>query len=154
MNDNRRSLESALSIKPEAMAFIRGSKGEAPAAAPSEVPPEKVAKQRIEKTERRGRPAAKPIEPTPDEDLPNDVLDDDPFSDPEPTRRRRPSADRPPVADPRLLASLNTRISQETARNLKRAYFERKMNFQEPSTLQEIVELALREWLKRNGAWK
>ncbi len=49
-----------------------------------------------------------------------------------------------------LLVPIATRLRPATAAALKRAGLEQKLNGQEPSSLQEIIELAIQRWLRDN----
>ena len=49
------------------------------------------------------------------------------------------------------LVPLTTRIGQQTADALRRAYLQQKLNRRLPDTQQEIVEAALRQWLSEHG---
>lgn len=46
---------------------------------------------------------------------------------------------------------LTTRCSPELASKLKRASLERQLNGQEPCQMQDIIEVALEDWLENNG---
>jgi hypothetical protein len=52
---------------------------------------------------------------------------------------------------PPLLVSLTTRLSPPTAEALRRASLELRLQRRKPHTQQEIVEAAVRHWLKTNG---
>ncbi len=54
-------------------------------------------------------------------------------------------------AFPNLLVPLTTRLKPATAAALKRACLEQKLSGQHPSSVQEIAELAITEWLNSNG---
>lgn len=49
------------------------------------------------------------------------------------------------------LVPITTRLQARTAEALRRAYLEQKLNRREPATQQEIIELALQEWLRTNA---
>ena len=49
------------------------------------------------------------------------------------------------------LVPLTTRIREQTAEALRRAYLEHKLSGQLPDTQQEIVEASLRKWLGEHG---
>lgn len=49
------------------------------------------------------------------------------------------------------LVPLTTRIGQQTAESLRRAYLQQKLAGRLPDTQQEIVEAALRQWLGDHG---
>ena len=50
-----------------------------------------------------------------------------------------------------ILVSLTTRLSPATAESLRRAALELRLRRRKPHTQQEIVEAAVRTWLKTNG---
>ena len=50
-----------------------------------------------------------------------------------------------------LLVPLTTRLQPSTAAALKRAGLEQKLRGQNPATVQEIVEIAVSEWLEQNS---
>lgn len=52
---------------------------------------------------------------------------------------------------PPVLVPLTTRLHPEVADALRRANLERRLKRQEPQTVQEIVEVALRTWLVEAG---
>ena len=49
------------------------------------------------------------------------------------------------------LVPLTTRIGPQTAESLRRAYLQQKLSGRLPDTQQEIVEAALRQWLRDHG---
>jgi|GEM_PF-3960839 len=51
-------------------------------------------------------------------------------------------------------ASINTRIDPTIGKALTHASFERRMKLLEPASKRAILEVALREWLRRNGYLK
>lgn len=50
------------------------------------------------------------------------------------------------------LVPLTTRLTVQTAEALRRAYLQQKLAGRVPDTQQEIVEAALREWLRHHGS--
>ncbi|MFO0941545.1 MAG: hypothetical protein U0930_12350 [Pirellulales bacterium] len=50
-----------------------------------------------------------------------------------------------------LLVPLTTRLQPKTATALKRAGLEQKLRGRKPSTVQEIAEIAIQDWLKESG---
>jgi hypothetical protein len=52
---------------------------------------------------------------------------------------------------PPLLVSLTTRLSPATAEALRRAALEQRLHRRRPHTVQEIIDAAVRHWLKTNG---
>lgn len=92
----------------------------------------------------------------------NDAFDESRQSASEPPARE--PEQRMPRADNRLesrtksaptyapsLVSVTTRLQQDTAAALRRAYLEQKLNRQFPDTQQEIIEEALQHWLYEKG---
>ena len=49
------------------------------------------------------------------------------------------------------LVAITTRLQARTADALRRAYLEQKLNRCEPATQQEIIELAVQQWLRKNS---
>jgi len=60
------------------------------------------------------------------------------------------TADARPLIGQHLVA-LTTRLHARTAEALRRAYLEQKLRQVSPSTQQELVQLAVDQWLERNG---
>jgi hypothetical protein len=56
----------------------------------------------------------------------------------------------PPPAAGEYLVAVTTRLQAGTADALRRAHLEQKLNRREPATQQEIIELAVQEWLRAN----
>jgi hypothetical protein len=61
-----------------------------------------------------------------------------------------PSTTTTPANDDYLIA-ITTRLQARTADALRRAYLEQKLNRREPATQQEIIELAVQQWLRKNS---
>ena len=59
-----------------------------------------------------------------------------------------------PTSEPlgrQTLVPLTTRISEQTADALRRAYLQQKLNRRLPDTQQEIIEAAICQWLGDHG---
>lgn len=136
MASSRRSLGAALEMTPEKVAFIQSNAQPAVTAAPPSndasemVPPGKV----------------EPVQPSTSA-----------FDSPErpvlrtPRSRERMSerhiSDEVLLGTANLLVPLTTRLQPRTAAALKRAGLEQKLRGQKPSSVQEIVEIAIQRWL-------
>lgn len=59
--------------------------------------------------------------------------------------------DSPPEIIGETLVPLTTRLSRATANALKRAHLQRKLQGQPLNTQQEIVEVAVTDWLRSHG---
>jgi hypothetical protein len=137
----RRSMGDALALDPDKLAFIHADK----TGAESGRMPEKV--QVADRTPAKTRPASEETAPShvrirrrgrkPKVAQPEPPLD---------TIGGAYSGDLPP-----LLVSLTTRLSPATAEALRRAALEQRLHRRRPHTQQEIVEAAVRHWLKTNG---
>ena len=57
-------------------------------------------------------------------------------------------------AAPLAFVGLNTRVSPATKRALKKAAMERELDLVEPFSLQDIVDEAVGEWLRKEGYLK
>jgi hypothetical protein len=141
----RRGMGQALALTPEKMAFIQGgAETVEPPAAPLH---QADAKNAIGRQARQPRIA------------PQSVASDETSASPPRPRRSRASADlRTNVADlgesdgfyGPLLVPLTTRLQPKTADALRRACLEQKLARRTPNTQQEIVELAVAQWLKEH----
>jgi hypothetical protein len=118
-----------------------------------EITPETLAF--IQGTMHQSEPAQTVLEPTPgteaDEPKKRDSLERRQHS--RTVRRQKERIEAVPQRpDPSilqgLLVPLTTRLQPETADALRRAYLEQKLARKNPATQQEIVEAALRDWLK------
>jgi hypothetical protein len=67
-----------------------------------------------------------------------------------PRRSSRPQAISQPLAH-KVTMSVTTRLEQRTADALRRAHLEQKLKAMQPSTQQEIIEIAVQGWLRDNG---
>lgn len=141
MASGRRSLNAALAMTPDAMAFIKGA--ETPVA---EVTPE----PKIDPT-----PVVQATQPQ--------IVAPEPTASPQlQTARTKPNRRAKRLADSdfedssmmgmaNLLVPLTTRLQPKTAMALKRAGLEQKLRGRKPSTVQEIVEEAVQQWLEDTG---
>ena len=146
----RRTIADAMQVTPEAMAFIQGNPTKKidikpkPTGVPDDLgnlaavqdeTPDDLEQQPVEKIQSRGQGT----------------------SDRRRTYRSNPQ--KQPIQNNNdlgfglnnLLVPLTTRLQPATAAALKRAGLEQKLRGQQPSTVQEIVEIAIRGWLKQNG---
>ena len=140
---NRKSMNDALTLSPDKLAFIHGGKaanesGNEPVLAKVvEVPatsgeaghpePESPPVPAV----RRGR---KPRTASQEVELSRDFSDQPSFEGYQP-----------------IWVPLTTRLSPATAEGLRRAALELRLQRRKPHTQQEIVEAAIRHWLKTNG---
>lgn len=144
---NRRSLGDALALTPDKLAFIQGAP-----AKPALVVAEPVIENPVK------------VEPVIAVEVPDVEEGREEPRGPRPTSRnqnRRSSArktdNRPSESDMQmlgmanLLVPLTTRLQPSTAAALKRAGLEQKLRGQNPATVQEIVEIAVSEWLEQNS---
>jgi len=139
---NRRSLQAAVNLSPEKLAFIQGT------------PKETAHKSTVEK---------QPLETT---DTPTKPIQDSApateasrHSSPRRSRARRHprhdfSADEREDLFPgitNLLVPLTTRLQPTTFAALRRAGLEQKLRGRQPATVQEIAEDAIQTWLREFG---
>lgn len=123
----RRSLGEAI-ITPEKLAFIHGAEAKAP------LPAESV--KTIE-TSVGGRDDQKPAD-----------------KKAKTQRRASPRQDHAPEPTDvlnQMLVSVTNRFQHRTAQALKRAHLERKLKNIQPNTQQEIIEIAVQDWLRDHG---
>jgi hypothetical protein len=139
---NRRSMSDAMALNSDKLAFIHSSgkanaeAGRAPSTAQAvpAMPAETVRPEPASPgvpTVRRGRKPKAPtqtLEPSP---AFNETISYEGY--------------------PPILVSLTTRLSPPTAEALRRAALELRIQRRRPHTQQEIVEAAVRQWLKTNG---
>lgn len=118
----RRSLGDALSLTPEKVHFIKSDKNDA------------FDESRQSASE---PPAAQPAR-APEQRMPRA------------DNRLESRTKSAPTYAPSLV-SVTTRLQQDTAAALRRAYLEQKLNRQFPDTQQEIIEEALQHWLYEKG---
>lgn len=129
----RRPLASAMELSSEKLAFIQPTPNSKPAPAP--VAPEV-------------RPLEEEVRPT-EEAGPTSLVKAAERS--RPSRRRAERAEQVSGLVGGLLAPITTRLQPNTADALRRATLEQRLKRLRPATQQEIVELAVRDWLERNG---
>lgn len=139
----RRGMGQALALTPEKMVFIQGGTGEA------ERP--RVSTDGADPAASNGHPAEQV------KSSPQPVASEDPDSSTTRPRRSRASAAvRTGSATPveqegfygTLLVPLTTRLQPTTADALRRACLEQKLARRTPHSQQEIVELAVTQWLR------
>jgi len=137
----RRTINDALTLPPEKVAFIHGDQNAAQAlpAAPAKVPAAATAADET--------PAAR----------------SDPPSEPKRSKRvgrsRRRQPQPAPTSSPtglvaQLRVPLTTRLHPDTAEALRRACLEQKLSGKLPNTQQDIVEQATQAWLREYGFLK
>lgn len=130
----RRSMNEALNMSPEKLAFIKQDpRAEAPIGKVSNTV------DVVDMTTRKESPVSAAPEPEPEES-------EQPIPAPRPDRD---SMKRQAAAS--ALIPLTTRLQQATATALRRAYLERKLEGYANATQQEIVEEALQMWLSSQG---
>ncbi len=136
----RRQLGAALDISPEQRAFISGVP----------IPAKSVEATPIVLSETH---AVQELEPTPALGAEAAVSSVEPQQVKRRARHQRRNVEESSFSAPmaNLLAPLTTRLSPSTAAALKRAGLEQKLYDKKPSTVQEIVECAVREWLTQEG---
>jgi len=130
MAEKPRSLAAALSFSPEAAEFIQG------ASRKTSAPPRPVSKssQAVRLPKRREESSTGQVKET------------------KPKRRTRPQ---PPVSEKKETATtrakiaITTRFSQETAEALRRESLQRKLRNETLHTQQDIIELAVSTWLRK-----
>ena len=154
----RRTLDTAMDMSDEKMAFIKGG---LPSIPRSEGKPMHVESQ-IESTASQetkvdSKYSASISKSHNGEEEPNEEISA--ASTVPISRRSRVRSSRRELANPdecmpgmaNLLIPLTTRLTPPTATALKRAGLEQKLYGRKPSTLQEIVEVAIKLWLDSEG---
>jgi hypothetical protein len=137
-----RSLSNAL-LSPEKMAFIKGQESDRADTTGDLKPPIQSNAVVVPVVELTAETSQKQpnIEPEPR-----------PIVRPSlPTRHDAISHATTPSANDDYLVAITTRLQARTADALRRAYLEQKLNRLEPATQQEIIELAVQQWLKSNS---
>ena len=137
-----RSLSNAL-LSPETMAFIKGQEANQADTVADMQPPiqsdavvvpvvELVAESSptLPETQPVTKPSVKRSQPIQDDSTPRRTMT--------------------PANDDYLVA-ITTRLQARTADALRRAYLEQKLSRCEPATQQEIIELAVQQWLRKNS---
>lgn len=137
MASARRSLGAALQMTPEKLAFIKSTPEPAPTTETTvEVAPPVVQQERpatVEVQTPMAEEHEKPVTRSP---------------------RRRERTEDEEISDEALLGTANllvpltTRLQPRTAAALKRAGLEQKLRGRKPSSVQEIVEIAIQSWLR------
>ncbi|HMP79796.1 MAG TPA: hypothetical protein PKD54_10120 [Pirellulaceae bacterium] len=145
----RRSIADAMQVTPEALAFIQGTANKT-----VEVKTKSATKPKTDVQESVESPVN-------DEPMELDSMSDSSPQAPVTERRRtyRSNSGKPKTPSgvelgfgmANLLVPLTTRLQPATAAALKRAGLEQKLRGHEPSTVQEIAEIAIQGWLKDNG---
>lgn len=136
-----RSLSNAL-LSPERMAFIKGQEADHQVhrqEQDSVVHTEPTVMPVVELTSNAPKTQNTRVEKRPAETL-------------EATARRdvaQPNSTSTPNAE--YLVAVTTRLQARTAEALRRAHLEQKLNRRDPATQQEIIELAVQEWLRTNS---
>ncbi len=137
-----RSLSNAL-LSPEKMAFIKGQESNQADTTVDIQPPIQLNAVVVPVVELTAETSRKQpdIEPasTPSVRL-SQLIQQDPVS----------RATTPPANDDYLVA-MTTRLRARTADALRRAHLEQKLNRLEPATQQDIIELAVQQWLRKNS---
>ena len=132
----RRSLGAALQMTPEKLAFIKSTPEPAPTMEPTiSIAPEVVQTEKTPTVQvpLQQEPTEKPVVRAP---------------------RRRQVNEEEDISDEALLGTANllvpltTRLKPRTAAALKRAGLEQKLRGRKPSSVQEIVEIAIQSWLR------
>ena len=143
---NRRSLGDALALTPDKLAFIQGATAQAATVVaepvievPDTMEPIVAA---AEQQREEGREEPRVLRAS---SRPHNRRSVRPKSDNRPT-----DSDMQMLGMANLLVPLTTRLQPSTAAALKRAGLEQKLRGQNPSTVQEIVEIAVSEWLEQN----
>ncbi len=145
---NRRSLGDALTMTPDKMAFIQGTPAQPAAEKPISIVTTPAPVSPSEEGEERGE------EPTESFSSPRSDSPSRPQS--RRSRRRSSRPEREPPDDSlllgmaNLLVPLTTRLQPATAAALKRAGLEQRLRGAQPATVQQIVEIAVAEWLQEH----
>ena len=144
---NRRSLGDALALTPDKVAFIQGATAKA-----ATVVAEPVVEIPVK---------AEPVVAIEVQEVDEGREEPRIHRSTSRTQNRRSSGrrtdNRPTESDiqmlgmANLLVPLTTRLQPSTAAALKRAGLEQKLRGQNPATVQEIVEIAVSEWLEQNN---
>lgn len=145
----RRSIADAMQVTPEALAFIQGTAN-------------KTVEVKTKAPSKARSPIQESVEsPVNDEPMESESMSDsspqEPFTEKRRTYRsnsvksKTPSGIEMGFGMANLLVPLTTRLQPATAAALKRAGLEQKLRGHEPSTVQEIAEIAIQGWLKDNG---
>lgn len=145
---NRRSLGDALTMTPDKMAFIQGTPAQPAAEKPISIVTTPAPVSPSEEGEERGE------EPTESFTSPRSDAPSRPKS--RRFRGRSSRTEREPqdnsllLGMANLLVPLTTRLQPATAAALKRAGLEQRLRGAQPATVQQIVEIAVAEWLQEH----
>ncbi len=133
----RRSLEEALTFSPEKLAFIHGNSTSQPASVVAEPLQSPVADAVLmESVNAESIPIQKPAK------TPNRTNAKQIAIGPTPSTESIIS---------QLWVPITTRLQHRTAAALRRAHLEQRLRFAKPDTQQEIIDLAVQQWLDQNG---
>ena len=142
---NRRTLGDAMTLNSDKLAFIKGAAG-TPASTVATPQTSEAAVSSVAVV-----PTESPNEPF------GEAAETQPTTGRSPSRRSR-SRGRSEASDDSILLvmsqrwiPLTTKLQPSTAAALKRAGLEQRLAGATPATVQEIVEIAVADWLAKNG---
>jgi hypothetical protein len=140
MTKTRRTIDAALGLDSNQLNFIAGNPGTAvPALPTASLPTTTTLVSTI--------PAAAQELPPRSAKPPRSKQTDHPRS-PKPT----PQPETPsPFLGRQFLVPLTTRLSVDTADTLRRVALENRIRGKNPATVQQIAEIAILQWLEKNG---
>ena len=149
---NRRSLGNALSMTPDHKAFITGAASRQETVKivqPDPIPLTQVVAEtpRIEPA-----PEAEPLQVPEEEPRQEEEVRTQPRRTRSRNRIEKETDDtlmHPGFAN--LMMNISTRLQPRTGNALRRAVLEQRLLGAKPSTVQEIVEIAVKGWLDENG---
>ena len=149
--NSRRSLNDALQLNAEKLAFINGDSNDALI---TELGPS----QAVDRGRQSGtKPTLQSTHPVSDTAMPMTATPVRPRkrvakpSNPSQATSKSPPTDAIGMALANVLIPLTTRLQPDTALALKRASLEQRLRGSEPATVQEIVEEAVSQWLQTHG---
>jgi hypothetical protein len=157
--NKRRSMNAAIDMTPESIAFIRGGIPSEPVTTQAE---SLVQVHDTPEPRRQGNGAGDTVE-TPGAKETREPIESENFvPEKEGNERRRSKGtgrgkgvasnrEEPIVGMANFLVPLTTRLSLSTAAALKRAGLEQRLYGRQPATVQEIAEEAIRAWLGEQG---
>ena len=143
----RRTLNAAIDVSPEKLAFIRGGVPDDTSAKKQDAPAGTPVQSVVQNISAQSQAQDEPIEL-------ETVVETDSIERKRTRSRGRGShaaKDEPMAGIANLLVPLTTRLTPATAAALKRAGLEQKLYGRKPGTVQEIVENSLRLWLQGEG---
>jgi hypothetical protein len=144
MANTRRSLGAALAMTPDKLSFIQGAttQSQQPVAGSPKVDSQIVVP--IEEEPKQGEPGKDVVEVVrPQQSRPQRRVARE--------RQSQEFNDDAMLSMANLLVPLTTRLQPKTAAALKRAGLEQRLRGRKPSTVQEIAEIAIQDWLKDSG---